>query len=137
MVRSAKMGKGGAEYLDPFIYWADRLSREAGASNINPILRGRSLLIGGIECRMHGDKGPHGARGSVRNLSRLGVRVVSGHGHAPAIEEGHTRTGTMTYLNLEYNGGPSGWLNTHASIDAFGKPHLHHMIDGKFTTRRK
>ena len=136
MVRSAKMGKGGAEYLDPFVYWTARIAEDCAADNVKPIRRGQSLLLGGIECSMHGDKGPHGARGSVRNLSRLGVRVVSGHGHAPAIEEVHTRTGTMTYLNLEYNGGPSGWLNTHASIDAFGKPHLHHIIDGKFTTRK-
>jgi hypothetical protein len=136
MVRSAEMGPGGACYLDPFVYWVDKLATEAGASNVVPLLRGKSLLLGGIECSMHGDKGPHGARGSVKNLSRLGVRVVSGHGHAPAIEEGHTRTGTMTVLELEYNQGPSAWLNTHASIDAFGKPHLHHIIRGRFRVER-
>lgn len=135
MVRSARMDDGGATCLDPFVYWADRIANEASATNIIPVLRGRSLLLGGIECGMHGDLGPHGARGSVKNLSRLGVKVISGHGHAPAIEEGHTRVGTMSRLNLEYNQGPSGWLNTHASIDAFGKPHLHHFINGKFTTR--
>jgi len=129
------MDDGGATCLDPFVYWADRIANEASATNIIPVLRGRSLLLGGIECGMHGDRGPHGARGSVKNLSRLGVKVISGHGHAPAIEEGHTRVGTMSRLNLEYNQGPSGWLNTHASIDAFGKPHLHHFINGKFTTR--
>lgn len=133
MVRSAKMGDGGAEYLDPFAFWVDRI---AAAENIVPLARGRSLMIGGIECGMHGDKGPHGARGTVRNLSRLGVRVISGHGHSPEICEGHTRTGTMSRLNLEYNEGPSAWLNTHATIDQFGKPHLHHFINGRFTARR-
>lgn len=136
MATSARMGASGARYLDPFVYWADRLAREAGVDNIFPMARGESLLLGGIECGMHGDKGPHGARGSVRNLSRLGVRVISGHGHAPAIEEGHTRVGTMSLLNLEYNQGPSAWLNTHASIDAFGKPHLHHIIRGRFRVDR-
>lgn len=136
MVRSAKMGPGGAQYLDPFVYWADSIAAETGADNIIALRRGQSLLIGGIECSMHGDKGPHGARGSVKNLSRLGVKVISGHGHSPAIEEGHTRVGTMSRLDLEYNEGPSGWLNTHASIDALGKAHLHHLINGKFMLRR-
>ena len=136
MVRSAGMGTGGARYLDPFVYWADRIASEAGAENIVPLARGQSLLLNGHECSMHGDKGPNGARGSIKNLSRLGVKVISGHGHAPAIEEGHTRTGTMSRLNLEYNQGPSGWLNSHASIDALGKAHLHHFINGKFMLRR-
>lgn len=135
MVRSAKMGESGAEYLDPFAYWVARLTAAAGVPNIWAMRRGESLVLGGIECGMHGDRGPHGARGSVRNLSRLGVRVISGHGHSPAIEEGHTRVGTMSRLNLEYNEGPSAWLNSHASIDQFGKPHLHHLINGRFTAR--
>lgn len=132
MARSARMAKNGATYLDPFIYWAERIAKSRGVDHVIPIRRGQSLLIENIECSMHGDKGPHGARGSVKNLSRLGVRVISGHGHAPAIEEGHWRTGTMTYLNLEYNEGPSAWLNTHCSIDAFGKRHLHHIVRGRF-----
>lgn len=136
MVESAKMGTGGAEYLDPFTFWAGEISRDRGADNVVPVKRGQSLLIARVECGMHGDKGPHGARGSVLNLSRLGVKVISGHGHSPAIEEGHFRVGTMSRLNLEYNDGPSGWMNTHCSIDAFGKRHLHHIINGRFTTRR-
>jgi hypothetical protein len=137
MARSAKMEKHGASYLDPFVYWADKIAADAGADNVVPVARGQSLLIEDIECGMHGDKGPHGARGSVKNLSRLGVKVVSGHGHSPAIEEGHYRVGTMSRLNLEYNEGPSSWLNTHCSIDAYGKRHLHHIVNGKFMLRRE
>lgn len=129
MVRSAKMGSGGATYLDPFQYWVREL---AGVGNVRAVARGESITIAGIELGLHGDKGPHGAKGSVKNLSRLGVKVISGHGHSPAIEEGHYRVGTMSRLNLEYNEGPSGWLNTHCSIDALGKRHLHHIIKGRY-----
>ncbi len=130
MVRSARMIDTGAEYLDPFGYWVERLTKPE--DNIIALRKNQSLMIGDIECSFHGDKGPNGARGTIKNLSTIGVKVISGHGHAPAIQDGHTRVGTMTRLSAEYVDGPSAWLNTHASIDAFGKRHLHTCVDGKF-----
>lgn len=131
VARSAKVGAGGAEYLDAFQFWLERLK---GDSNVTVLRRGESLTIGGAECGLHGDSGPNGSRGTVRNLRRLGVRVISGHGHSPAIEEGHYRTGTMTRLKLEYTHGPGSWLNTHCAVDALNKRHLLNVIDGRFTT---
>ena len=133
MVRSVKMGKGGASYLDPFQYWVDRLKPADADIRCLPV--DESLTIGGIECGMHGDRGPNGARGTINSFRRLGVRVVSGHGHTPGIEEGHYRNGTMTHLRLEYTHGPSSWMNTHTSIDALGKRHLHNIIGGRFCDR--
>lgn len=130
MARSAKMSEVGAEYLDPFCYWIDKITGDD--PRIVAMRRNESLMIDDIECGYHGDKGPGGARGTVKNLSKIGVKVISGHGHSPAIQDGHTRTGTMTRLTAEYVDGPNGWLNTHVSIDAFGKRHLHTCIDGKF-----
>jgi hypothetical protein len=130
MARSAKMTEIGAEYLDPFCYWVDRLT--SPADDIVPLKQNQSLIVGDIECAYHGDKGPRGARGTIKNLSQIGVKVISGHGHSPAIQDGHTRVGTMTRLTAEYVTGPNDWLNAHASIDAFGKRHLHFCIDGKF-----
>jgi hypothetical protein len=132
IVKSTRMGAGGAEYPDAFGYWLE----QAGLPNVRALRRNESLEIAGIECGLHGDRGPHGARGTVKSLSRLGVKVISGHSHAPAIEEGHYRTGTLSRLQLEYNAGPSAWLHTHCSIDAFGKRHLHNLIGGRFTTRK-
>lgn len=129
MVRSVRMGKGGAEYLDPFQFWVDRLKGEA---DVTCLRRNQSLLINDVELGMHGDTGPSGARGSVKNLSRLGVKVMSGHGHSPAEEEGHTRVGTMSRLDLEYVRGPGAWMHAHGAVDAFGKRHLIIMIDGKW-----
>jgi hypothetical protein len=81
---------------------------------------------------LHGHEGPNGARGSLKNLSKLGVKVISGHSHTPGIEAGHYKAGTMTHLSLEYTGPVSSWLNAHVSIDPFGKRHIHICVDGAF-----
>ncbi len=130
MARSAKMSPTGAEYLDPFAYWVEQMT--AGSKNIIALPRNKSLVIGDIELSFHGDKGPNGARGTIDNLSKIGVKVISGHGHSAAIKDGHTRTGTMTRSTAEYTDGPGNWTNTHASIDAWDKRHLHFCIDGDF-----
>ena len=130
MARSAKMSETGAQYLDPFCYWVTKLAGDH--PRIVPMHVNQSLLVGDIECGYHGDQGPGGARGTVKNLSQIGVKVISGHGHSPAIQDGHVRVGTMTRLTAEYVKGPNDWLNAHASIDALGKRHLHFCIDGKF-----
>ena len=58
---------GAAEYPRPFKYWVDA----AGYKNITALTSGESLNIAGIECGMHGDIGPQGARGSIKNLRRI------------------------------------------------------------------
>lgn len=120
MLKSARMGAGGAEYLSPFDFWIGTLSKNP---NVRALHADESFALAGVEMGMHGDKGPNGTRGSIRNLSRLGSRVISGHGHTPGIEEGHTRTGTST-PRLEYCGGPSSWLKTHGVLYANGKRSL-------------
>ena len=81
---------------------------------------------------MHGDHGPNGARGSLKNLSRIGVKNVHGHGHGPGEEEGATRVGTGSRLDLNYaRGSPSGWLQADAFVHANGKRQLIFYIEGK------
>ena len=128
MARSARMSEVGAEYLDPFGYWVHKLAPE----NVKALRANQHFQIAGIELSYHGDDGPKGARGTVKNLSKIGTKLISGHGHAPEIFNGHTRVGTMTRLTAEYVTGPNDWLNAHATIDALGKRHLHFCIDGKF-----
>ena len=130
MAKSAKMTDTGAYCVDPFGFWVEKL--KPANVNIKALARDESLTIGGIECSYHGDLGPSGARGTIKNLGAIGVKVISGHGHSPAIWQGHYRTGTMTRLTAEYTQGPGAWLNTHCSIDAFNKRHLHTCVGGKF-----
>jgi len=131
MAKSARIEAAGAAYVDPFQFWVDR--RATAADDILCLRRGQSFMVGGFDCSLHGDMGPNGVRGTIRNMSRLGVKTFTGHGHSPGIEEGHRRVGTMTYLRLEYTRGPGGWLNTHGAIDAFDKAHLYNIVNGEFT----
>lgn len=128
MVRSVAFNKAsGAEVIDPFTYWVGRI---ADNPNIKCLDIDESFKLGNYECGFHGDRGPNGARGTVMNLSKLGTRVISGHGHSPAIEGGHIRVGTSTALRQEYTMGPSSWLNTHAVVHANDKATLINIIDG-------
>jgi hypothetical protein len=97
------------------------------------ILSGRdSLLLGGIEHAMHGDNGPNGSKGSVRNLARIGVKTWTAHGHSKEIFEGAKRVGTATRLFADYTKGPSSWTNTDGLTNADGKGQLVDYIDGRF-----
>jgi hypothetical protein len=128
MVRGSRIANNGCETPDPFLYWV----RKANLKNVRCLERNESFTIDDIECSLHGDQGPNGARGSLKNLSKLGVKVISGHSHTPGIEAGHYRTGTMTPLSLEYTGPVGSWLNAHVSIDPMGKRHIHICVDGRF-----
>lgn len=91
-----------------------------------------SYQIAGIELGLHGDRGPNGARGSIKNLRRIGVKSIIGHSHSPGIDEGCCQVGTSTRLRLSYNSGPSSWLNTHCLIYANGKRTLINIINGEW-----
>lgn len=129
MLKSTRMTAGGTATADPFKYWVDKLK---GRSPIRCLEADERFELGGVECGLHGDRGPNGARGSLRNLSRIGARVISGHSHTPGIEEGHYQCGTSTPLKLEYNRGPSSWLNTHCVVYANGKRTLITIVDGQW-----
>lgn len=129
VVESARMTARGADYADPFAYWVGKLK---GKAAIRCLGKDESFQIADIECGLHGHAGPNGARGSLKNLSRLGARVISGHTHTPGIEEGHYQCGTSTPLKLEYTNGPSSWLNAHTVVYANGKRALLTIIDGEW-----
>lgn len=129
MLESARMEAGGAEYADPFTYWVGKLGC---ASNVQCLHQDESFQLGGNECGLHGHAGPNGAKGTLKNLSRLGVRTVSGHTHTPGIEEGGYQVGTSSVRRLAYMRGPSSHLNTHCVIYANGKRALLSVVEGSF-----
>lgn len=130
MARNTTMTDHGANTIHPFSYWADKLldSRE------NTILldRDESFHIADIELGMHGDVGPNGSRGSIRNLSIIGVKSIIGHSHSPGIQAGCYQVGTSSKLRLEYNRGASSWLNTHCVIYPNGKRTLVTVVEGSW-----
>ncbi len=127
MLASTRMTPGGAEVADPIKHWVDKLK---GKADVQCLGVDESFKLGDIECGMHGHLGPNGARGSLKNLSRLGARVIIGHAHTPGIEEGGYQVGTSTPLKLEYTKGASSWLNCHAVVYATGKRALLVIVDG-------
>lgn len=133
MVTGTILGKGGTEYPSPFPYWFNsRLGLMKDRTKFRCLGGNESFVLGGVELSLHGDRGPNGSRGSAKNLRRIGVRSIIGHSHSPAIEEGCYQVGTSTRLRLEYNTGPSSWLNTHCILHADGKRQLIHIIGGKW-----
>lgn len=130
MVRQAKSRDANAEKLNAFSYWVNR--ELADRTDIRCLKNDESFTVAGIELGMHGDHGPNGARGSIKNLRRLGVKSIIGHAHSPGIDEGAYQNGTSTRLRLGYNTGPSSWLNSHTVVYANGKRCLLNIINGKW-----
>lgn len=128
MVRGTQLTARGTEYPDPFAFWF----RQAKVPNTRVLDGDESLMLASVELGMHGDLGPNGARGSIRNLRRLGVKSVIGHSHTPGIDEGCYQVGTSTRLRLEYNHGASAWLNAHCLLNADGKRQLIVIVDGRW-----
>lgn len=127
MVAGARTSPRGVEYPDPFGYWVGRL-----APQVTCLAPRASLELAGVECGMHGHEGPNGTRGTLRNLARIGAKVVTGHTHTPGIEEGHYQVGTSTPLQLDYNRGPSSWMQAHVVIYATGKRAILSIADGRW-----
>lgn len=135
MAASCKSTPTGTSYSGAFAYWLRKI--KALQKRVHILNDGESLILGGIEHGMHGNDGPNGSRGSVRNLARIGVKSWTGHGHSEEIFEGASRVGTGTELTADYTHGPGSWTNTDGSTNADGKRQLHkHIRDenglGKF-----
>jgi hypothetical protein len=130
MVRQAKSRDANAEKLDAFTYWIGRVLGQR--EDVACLKNDESYTVAGIELALHGDRGPNGSRGSLKNLRRLGVKTIIGHSHSPGIDEGGYQNGTSTRLRLGYNTGPSSWLNTHTAVYANGKRCLINVIHGRW-----
>lgn len=130
MVRGVKHTASGTEYPDPFTYWGRRYLD--AKDNVRFLDKDESFTLAGVELGMHGHAGPNGARGSIKNLRRIGVKSIIGHTHSPGEDEGCMQVGTSTNLRLEYTKGPSGWLNTDAIVYANGKRTLINYIEGEY-----
>lgn len=128
LVKGTGLTAKGTEYPDPFAHWF----RQAGVPRASVLDTDESFPLANVELGMHGDVGPNGSRGSVRNLRRIGTKSIIGHSHTPAIDEGCYQVGTSTRLRLEYNHGASSWLNAHCVLHADGKRQLIIIIDGKW-----
>jgi hypothetical protein len=129
MYDGAKMMPWGAWYPDPYIYCVEQAVAKAGRTDIKCLREDESCVVLGIENGMHGHFGPNGARGSRRNLARIGTKSIIEHNHSPGIYEGCWQGGTSTHRLAEYTHGPSSWLNSMVGIYNSGKRVLLNVIN--------
>lgn len=66
----------------------------------------------GIECGLHGHRGPNGARGSPQGFRIIGSRTNTAHTHSAGILEGVYTAGVYGQLDMGYNAGPSSWSHS-------------------------
>jgi hypothetical protein len=126
MHRGTRMTDHGTEHPDPFAM----LLREANIPTLRVLDLDESFVLGNVELSMHGDKGPNGARGSIKNIRRLGIRSIIGHSHIYGIDEGCYQGGTSSRLRQDWNHGASAWLNVHILLNHDGKRQGLVMIEG-------
>jgi hypothetical protein len=131
-IESARMTNGGVTFDDPFMHYAQKITKE----NVRFLKQGESMILARVEYGFHGDIGPNGSRGNTKNLSRLGIKVTKGHSHTAEIIDGCYSAGKSTGM-LEYEmGGPSSHTNSHVVQYANGKRVLIFIIDGRFCLPR-
>lgn len=94
--------------------------------------RDDDLKVADVQLGAHGDKGPNGSRGSLRSIEKAYGQSVTGHSHTPGILRGAWSVGTSSKLKLDYNVGPSSWLNTHCVVYSDGTRQLINIINGKW-----
>ena len=87
-------------------------------------------FIARIQCGAHGHKGPKGSRGNLRGMERAYGLSVTGHAHGPEILRGAWQNGTLSYLKLSYNSGPSDWVHSSTVIYPNGMRQLVNSFEG-------
>ncbi len=130
MVRNTKMVQGyGTKYPDAFTYWM----RKFDIPQTRILDSKESFKLRDIECSLHGDDGPNGARGSIRNLRRIGVKTAVGHSHSPGEDEGATQVGSFWGdQGADYTGPVSSWLQANCIIGDDGKRQLAFIVNGRY-----
>lgn len=127
-----KMGDTGTETPAPWQYWVNKYRPMANVVCLKGEGEEGSRVLG-VQLDMHGHLGPNGARGSIQNLSKIGVKATIAHGHAPGAEGGCHQVGTSSMLKLEYNkDAPSSWLHCHDILHFNGKRQLTILVNGKY-----
>lgn len=116
---------------DPFEAYSTEKFENEGCL-VEFLNRSTTYKLHDIELAVHGDVGINGSRGSRQQFSKLPAKTIIGHSHSPGIEKGCWQVGTSSILNLEYNLGPSSWMQTHCLIYSNGKRQLINIINGKW-----
>lgn len=99
--------------------------------------RGGSYIIcqdaGGIECAFHGDQGVNGARGSPLNLTKVAMRMNTGHTHSASILDGVYTAGLCGLMDQGYNNEAlSSWSHSNVVTYPNGRRSIITLADGRW-----
>ena len=79
------------------------------------------LIAGNIQNANHGDRGAHGARGSLRSFAKTGRKTNTAHSHQAGVIDGAWSAGVSGKLDMTYNTGMSAWSHSHIITLPSGK----------------
>ncbi len=121
---------------DPLKFGIESIAKPKYNHKLRWLHRDEDYKIAGIEVGSHGDKGPNGSRGSIRNLEKAYGKAVIGHSHTPGILRGIWQVGTSSLLLLGYNVGPSSWVHCSCLVYPNGQRQMINFIDGQYTLQK-
>lgn len=127
-----KLADAAVDGKDPLKAGIERVYTPKNYKKIKWLHRDEDYKVAGIELGNHGDKGPNGSRGSIKNLEKAYGKAVIGHSHTPGILRGVWQVGTSSKLDLGYNIGPSSWVHCSCLVYPNGQRQLVNFIGGKY-----
>ncbi len=116
---------------DPFRLYLEKHLPAHIAQRVRFVSPNDELLIAGIDCSQHGDRGPNGSRPTLRGFARANHKTFTGHSHTPGIEQGAWAVG-VSAPDMQYAKGLSSWMTTHGVIYPNGKRALVHIVNGHY-----
>ena len=91
----------------------------------------------GVQLASHGDHGPNGGKGNIKNQEEAYGSCIIGHSHTPGIYRGAYQVGTSTHRKLAYAKGPSSWMQTSCLLYKNGSRQLINCIEGSWTVKKR
>lgn len=127
---SLDLAKAMMEGKDPLKFAVDKVGLKA--KNIRWLKRDDDFKVAGIQLGAHGDIGPAGTRGNIKNMRKSYGLSVTGHSHSPGIWHGAYAVGTSSLLKLGYNVGPGNWMQAHCAVYSDGSRQILNFIKGRW-----
>ena len=116
---------------NPLEMWCRKNYPELNKYNINWLKIEDEIRDEGILNSIHGHKGAHGSRGSIRNIENSYGVANLGHSHSSGIFRKIWQAGTLSIFDMPYaKGGASGWTHSNIVINTEGVRQMLTMING-------
>lgn len=129
----SKLAVAMMDGANPLRYGAELCGLKS--SNIRWLERDEDYEVAKIELGAHGDKGPNGARGNIKNMEVAYGNCVIGHSHTPGILRGCWQVGTSSDLDLDYAVGASSWMHTSCLVYPNGSRQFINVVYGRWRVK--